>query len=125
MDGTIGTSVRVGRFDVRGVGVGDETRCAHYGGERDVVAIAFRCCETFYPCVECHDAVADHDPAVWPRSERDERAVLCGSCAERLTIRTYLGVLAGDRDGPSARCPNCGAGFNPGCLHHVEQYFER
>ena len=104
---------------VLGVEVDDETRCAHYATDRDVVAIAFACCETFYPCHRCHDALADHPAEVWPRSARGERAVLCGSCGTRLQIRDYLDALEAD-----AACPACSVDLNPGCLDHVERYFE-
>jgi uncharacterized CHY-type Zn-finger protein len=79
-------------FDVplRGVAVDSETRCAHYGGERDVIAIAFPCCETFYPCFECHEACCEHEPTRWPPERFDERAVLCGVCRTVLTIEAYL-----------------------------------
>lgn len=100
---------------VRGLAVGPETRCRHYDGPRDVVAIRFRCCETYHPCVRCHEAVADHDPSVWPAADFDRRAVLCGVCGTELRIDDYLGATA---------CPDCGAAFNPGCRHHYHHYFD-
>ncbi len=100
---------------VRGVGVDGATRCAHYHTPRDVVAIRFACCETYYPCYRCHAAVADHDPATWPASEFDRAAVLCGACGSALRIADYLGALA---------CPDCGAAFNPGCRDHYDRYFD-
>lgn len=99
---------------VRGVDVDDETRCAHYDGPRDVVAIRFACCETYYPCYRCHAAVTDHEPAVWSAGTFDRRAVLCGACGTELRIDAYLGETA---------CPDCGAGFNPGCRTHYDRYF--
>lgn len=107
---------RVGGETVRGVDVDGETRCAHYDSERDVVAIAFRCCGTFYPCLRCHAEVADHERAVWPRESFDAEAVLCGACGSTLSIREYLD--AGDA------CPRCGAAFNPGCANHYRYYFD-
>ena len=106
-----------GGFDVpiRGVGIDNEARCRHYRTDRDVVAIALPCCEAFYPCIECHEALADHEPARWPPARFDERAVLCGRCGARLSIATYL-----DCD---HRCPRCDGAFNPGCRHHRERYF--
>lgn len=106
------------RFQVplRGVDVDAETRCAHWNDDVDVIALRFGCCETFYPCFECHEAVADHEPAVWPRSRFDEPAVLCGVCRETITAAAYLD--SGDR------CPHCGAQFNPGCREHRDRYFE-
>lgn len=101
---------------VRGVDVDPETRCAHYHTRRDVVALAFPCCEPFYPCFECHEAVADHPAERWPAGSDDERAVLCGACGRDLAIREYVtGDLA---------CPDCGAPFNPGCRNHFDRYFD-
>jgi uncharacterized CHY-type Zn-finger protein len=106
----------VGGREVCGVDVGPETRCAHYDGETDVIAIKFWCCGDYYPCFRCHDAVADHDPERWPTDEFDRQAVLCGVCGGALTVREYL-----DAD---HECPDCGAGFNPGCAAHHDRYFE-
>jgi uncharacterized CHY-type Zn-finger protein len=100
---------------VYGEDVDRETRCAHYGTERDVVAIQFACCERFYPCHACHDAVADHEAAVWPRADFDQPAILCGACGARLAIEGYLAC--------DDACPDCGHAFNPGCADHADRYF--
>jgi len=106
------------RFAVplRGVGVDDETRCLHYNSPRDVVAIRFACCDTYYPCHACHEACTDHDAERWPTDRFDDPAVLCGACRESLTVEAYLGC--------EDACPNCGAAFNPGCAAHHDRYFE-
>ncbi|WP_321168112.1 CHY zinc finger protein [Halobaculum saliterrae] len=101
---------------VRGVDVGPETRCAHYDGRTDVIALRFGCCGRFFPCVECHDAVADHDPEPWPRERFDEPAVLCGVCGSTLSVDEYLDA--------EFVCPACDAPFNPGCAAHYDRYFE-
>lgn len=101
---------------VRGVGVGPETRCEHYHTDRDVVAFEFACCERYYPCFRCHEAVADHDAIPWPRERFDEPSVLCGVCNAELTVPEYLEA--------DYRCPSCDAAFNPGCGAHAELYFE-
>lgn len=101
---------------VRGVDLDPETRCAHYGSPRDVIAIRFPCCGEYFACYECHAALADHDAERWPADARDERAVLCGVCGTELTIEEYL-----DSD---HTCPDCGAAFNPGCATHYHLYFE-
>lgn len=100
---------------VVGCNVDDQTRCAHYHTDRDVIAIKFACCETYYPCFRCHDACTDHEAEQWPPEAFDELAVLCGVCGSELTIQAYL-----DCD---HECPNCEAAFNPGCRRHVERYF--
>ena len=98
------------------MGVGPETRCAHYHGETDVIAIRFACCDTYYPCHACHEAVADHEAEVWPREDFDQKAVLCGVCGTELTVAEYLDS--------GSECTACGAGFNPGCARHRHLYFE-
>ncbi|MFD1514588.1 CHY zinc finger protein [Halomarina rubra] len=105
------------RFDVPlcGLDVDDETRCRHYRTERDVVAMRFACCDTFYPCHACHEACADHDVERWPADRFDDPAVLCGVCRETLSVTAYL-----DAD---HACPHCGVAFNPGCAAHADRYF--
>lgn len=100
---------------VRGVDVGPETRCRHYRTELDVIAIRFPCCDTFFPCFECHAAVTDHDAERWGADDSTANAVLCGVCGSVLTVREY--VDCGDD------CPECGAAFNPGCRTHYDRYF--
>jgi len=101
---------------VQGVDVGPRSECAHYRSDLDIVAIRFKCCDTFYSCIRCHVAVAGHPVIPWPATEFDERAVLCGACGYVLTISEYLEC--------GSRCPSCGAGFNPGCANHHPLYFE-
>lgn len=112
--GTVWRSVH--GYDIYGIGVGPETRCVHYGSERDVIALRLGCCGRFFACHACHAAVADHDAEPWPRDRFDESAVLCGVCGTALTARVYL-----DAD---HKCPSCRAGFNPGCVAHHNRYFE-
>ncbi|MBA8794684.1 putative CHY-type Zn-finger protein [Friedmanniella endophytica] len=104
---------------VLGPVVDDQTRCAHWSGPTDVVAIRFACCDTFYPCLSCHAETAVHPARRWPRDAWDTPAVLCGVCRTELTVATYLGL---DADAPA--CPQCGAAFNPGCARHRHHYFE-
>lgn len=110
------TRIRYVKPLVHGVDLDGETRCAHWHSPLDIVAIKMKCCETYYACKDCHEALAGHAAAVWPRGERDEKAVLCGACGHEMTVRDYL--ACGDA------CPSCGAGFNPGCRHHHHFYFE-
>jgi uncharacterized CHY-type Zn-finger protein len=105
------------RPHVHGVGVDAETRCAHYRSARDIIAIKMRCCGIYHACRECHDELADHAPAVWPRAEWDQIAVLCGACGWEMSVRDYLAC--------ESRCPACRAPFNPGCKNHHHLYFER
>lgn len=106
-----------GRFEVslRGLEVDPETRCTHYDGGHDVVAIRFPCCAAFYPCFVCHEETTDHEAKRWPADRFGAPAVLCGRCDTVLTIRQYLDA--------EHRCPSCGGGFNPGCVNHHDRYF--
>ena len=106
------------RFDVplRGVEVGPETRCAHYHGPRDIIAIRFPCCRAFYPCFACHEETTDHEARRWPADRFHTPAVLCGECQAVLTIQQYLDA--------EHTCPSCGAAFNPNCARHYDRYFE-
>jgi uncharacterized CHY-type Zn-finger protein len=101
---------------VAGVGMDGETRCAHYATERDVIAIRFPCCDTYYPCHACHVALTDHDPEPIPRGAFGEPGVLCGVCGATLSVTAYLES--------GHECPACGAAFNPGCEAHYDRYFE-
>ena len=101
---------------VYGLDVDPQTRCRHYHGPDDVIALRFKCCRRWYPCLECHLASADHPAEVWASTERLVRAVLCGVCGHQLTIDAYLTC--------ESTCPACGADFNPGCARHYHLYFE-
>lgn len=105
------------RFSVplRGIAVDPATRCRHYDGPTDVIAIRFACCDVYYPCFRCHREAADHASKRWPRERRDEAAVLCGACGGTMSADTYLESRA--------TCPGCGAAFNPGCAVHRDRYF--
>jgi len=100
---------------VYGEDIDEQTRCAHYHCERDIIAIKFYCCGKWFPCFDCHATEAAHKAQVWPRERFDEPAVLCGACGHQLTVRQYLDC--------GSKCPNCEAMFNPGCAKHYHLYF--
>ncbi len=102
---------------VFGVNVDAQTRCAHWHGATDIIAIKFRCCERYFPCYECHAELETHQPKVWARNEFDTPAILCGGCGLQLTVSEYL-------NGDSI-CPRCESRFNPGCAKHYHLYFEQ
>lgn len=104
------------RPNVRGVDLDPESRCIHYHTPMDIIAIRMKCCGVYYACKDCHEAMAGHAMEAWPQSEWEQPAVLCGACGTELTIQEYLGCRN--------QCPECGAGFNPGCRHHYDCYFE-
>jgi uncharacterized CHY-type Zn-finger protein len=102
--------------EVKGIQVDSKTRCAHYSSEVDIIAIKFKCCETYYPCINCHEELAGHHLMTWKKEEFNSEAVLCGSCGHELTIKEYMTCLF--------QCPSCSAKFNPGCSNHYHFYFD-
>ncbi len=108
--------VRVHGISVHGCSVDAETRCAHYHSVLDIIAIKFFCCQMYYPCHLCHEAVADHPAQTWPADHFHEKAILCGACGSELTIEEYLAC--------ASRCPYCRTRFNPGCARHAPLYFD-
>jgi uncharacterized CHY-type Zn-finger protein len=103
-------------IQVHGLSVSPTTQCAHWNSDLDIIAIKHACCSKFYACITCHNELESHEPAVWPISKREERAVLCGKCKYVLTVDEYLHS--------GSCCTSCGAGFNPGCKGHWGMYFE-
>ena len=100
---------------IRGIKLDPQSRCEHYHGPTDIVAIKMKCCGDYYACKDCHEALADHPIVVWPVAEWNEKAVLCGECGFELTIDQYMRC--------DFRCPACNAGFNPRCQNHYHCYF--
>ncbi len=102
---------------VRGLNLDPQSRCEHYRGPTDIVAIRMKCCGLYYACIECHAALAGHDAIVWPQSEWSEPAILCGSCGTELSIHQYMQS--------DSRCPACRHSFNPRCRNHYHLYFQQ
>jgi uncharacterized CHY-type Zn-finger protein len=102
--------------DVRGINLDAHTRCQHYHGPTDIVAIKMKCCGVYYACKDCHAALADHRIEIWPEDEWRQRAILCGACGVELTIRQYMES--------ESCCPACRAQFNPKCREHYHLYFQ-
>ncbi|MFT4234012.1 MAG: CHY zinc finger protein [Microbacterium sp.] len=100
---------------VHGAAVDAETRCVHWHGPDDVLAILFPCCDRWYPCHACHEEDADHPAAPWPSGSDEMHALLCGRCGQTTAIGDYLATNA---------CAGCGEGFNPGCRLHHSLYFD-
>jgi len=104
------------RPDVRGLDLDAETRCAHWHGPLDIVALKLPCCGVYYACRACHDALADHAARVWSAWDDDALMALCGACGHEMTAAAYQSC--------DDRCPACAARFNPGCRLHRHLYFE-
>lgn len=100
---------------VNGVDIDGETRCVHYHGDLDIIAIKFKCCGQWFPCFKCHREIADHEAAVWPLDEQNGPAILCGKCGRQLSVEEYAGC--------DSTCPGCQSKFNPGCTKHFNLYF--
>lgn len=103
-------------IEVKGKPVDEQTRCVHYKSALDVIAIKFKCCDTYYPCFFCHEETAGHPAEVWPATEFDTPAILCGVCKHQMTIGEYFNSRY--------QCPSCNAAFNPKCSNHNHLYFE-
>jgi uncharacterized CHY-type Zn-finger protein len=101
---------------VRGLDLDPQTRCAHYHGPTDIIAIKMKCCGIYYACKDCHAALADHPIRVWPKIEWDQKAILCGACGAELTIQEYVNS--------GSRCTGCREQFNPRCRDHYHFYFQ-
>jgi uncharacterized CHY-type Zn-finger protein len=101
---------------VKGIDLDANTRCLHYHGPADIIAIKMKCCETYYACIDCHYALAGHSAQVWPRNQWHQKAVLCGVCGLEMAVLEYMDS--------ANRCPRCAAPFNPGCRNHYHLYFE-
>ncbi|WP_036678751.1 CHY zinc finger protein [Daejeonella oryzae] len=101
---------------VKGNTMDDQTRCVHYHSGLDIIAIKFKCCDTYYPCFKCHEEEATHVSQTWNKEEWSAKAVLCGICKTELSIHQYMES--------NYNCPACGSSFNPGCKNHNHLYFQ-
>lgn len=100
---------------IHGKLVDDETRCEHYASVKDIIAIKFYCCDTYYPCYKCHEECTNHAIERWPNTAFNMPAILCGVCKTEHMIETYLNTT---------RCPQCASLFNENCSFHYHLYFE-
>ena len=104
------------QIKVQGKLTDEYTKCQHYHSPLDIIAIKFKCCNTYYACIHCHEELADHHLQQWRKEEFDTKAILCGSCKQELSINEYFDC--------NYQCPNCAAHFNPKCSNHNHYYFE-
>lgn len=92
-----------------------EGRCKHYQSPVDIIAIKFKCCNTYYSCIYCHLENAAHLPEKWDMELFNQKAILCGECMEEMSISSYLSC--------DNICPHCSSAFNPKCKNHYHFYF--
>jgi uncharacterized CHY-type Zn-finger protein len=95
----------------------EQTRCVHYHSALDIIAVKMKCCNIYYPCIQCHNEEANHKTEVWPLNEFDTKAILCGVCKNELSINEYFNC--------NYTCPFCKAAFNPKCCNHNHLYFQK
>lgn len=95
--------------------VDSQSRCRHYHGERDILALKCFSCQKYYACYHCHDECEEHGFKAYPLALHD-KVVLCGVCKSGLTFEEYQVSLS---------CPTCHSEFNPSCQAHYDIYFER
>jgi len=105
----------IGGLLVRGQVIDNQTRCSHYHTDLDIIAIKFKCCDTYYPCYSCHQDAGDHEAVTWGINERSTKAILCGVCGHELTIQEYMTS--------NNTCTSCQSLFNPNCKKHYNLYF--
>ena len=101
---------------VKGKTIDAQTRCVHFYSPLDIIAIKMKCCNSYYPCIYCHNEEAAHEARVWPKNEFEAKAILCGACNLEMAITEYLNS--------GYACPFCKAAFNPGCSNYHHFYFE-
>ncbi len=102
---------------VQGIDVDDAGRCAHYQTQLDIVSFRLPCCDGFWACRECHDALhPEHLVQVWGPDEWRRRIVLCGACKGRFSLKVY--------SADHTRCPKCFVPWNPNCIYHHALYFQ-
>jgi putative transcriptional regulator len=103
-------------IEIKGKKVDNQTRCIHYHSPLDIIAIKFKCCNSYYPCYQCHEEAADHPSQVWKKEDFETKAIICGVCKTEMSINTYKSS--------DYQCPFCSANFNPKCSLHDHLYFE-
>ena len=75
---------------IHGLSVTPLTQCTHWHSALDIIAIKHACCQKFYACISCHNALESHDPQVWGVRDRDEKTVFCGACKGVLGVGEYM-----------------------------------
>ncbi|KAK5773794.1 Hot13p PWA37_003859 [Arxiozyma heterogenica] len=106
--------------EVRGKLVDAETRCEHWNGANDIIALKLKCCPNYYyPCVQCHNELTSHSVQKFDvGANPDLKCILCGHCGKELTFKQYLSFST------PLSCQYCKHPFNEKCELHYHYYFE-
>ncbi|PSL43963.1 putative CHY-type Zn-finger protein [Salsuginibacillus halophilus] len=107
--------INVDHTPVYGLDLDEKSRCQHYHTAVDIISNACACCDSFYACARCHQAVMNRPFQPFPASRRKEGCVMCGNCGYKMTKEVYQ--TANDQ------CPECDHPFNPNCKQHAKWYF--
>lgn len=112
--------------EIRGKLVDNQTRCEHWHGPTDIIALKFKCCpQMFYSCYECHQELTSHEVEKFDLAiDPDVKCILCGNCRIELTFTQYSSSFSSSSSTPNLQCPNCHHQFNNGCKLHYHYYFE-
>lgn len=104
---------------VRGFPIDNETRCIHWKGPNDIIALKFKCCPTvFFPCYTCHNVATTHKIEKFDLNiDYNVKCILCGHCKSQLTFKQYT-TFQND-----LQCPMCKHKFNQSCKLHYNLYF--
>lgn len=104
--------------------VDKETRCQHWNGPTDIIALKLKCCpEVYYPCYLCHQELTTHPIQKYDLSiQPDINVILCGHCNVELTFNQYLNN--NNNNNNNLHCPICNHQFNSGCKLHYHLYFD-
>lgn len=105
---------------IKGKIVDSETRCEHWNGVNDIIALKLKCCpEYYYPCIQCHNELTTHPVQKFDLTvNSDIKCIMCGHCGKELTFKEYLSF-----SNPLS-CPCCKHPFNENCRLHYHYYFE-
>lgn len=104
--------------------VDEFSRCVHWHGEKDIIALKFKCCpDVYYPCYSCHNEINSEDHVIEKydiHNDKDKNLIICGICKTEMTFEQYKTT----DETNLLKCYNCKSPFNPGCKYHYNLYFE-
>ncbi|KAH3900132.1 Hot13p SCDLUD_003100 [Saccharomycodes ludwigii] len=97
--------------------VDEKSRCIHWHGDLDIIALKFKCCpNTYYSCYTCHQELCNHKVEKYNRLDNKVNLIICGNCRKEFTFQEYVTS--------DYKCLNCKQKFNPGCKLHYDMYFK-